>query len=1293
MLKKLLNKNNLIIMIIVLCLGILAIPNIVYATTYPLSDYLKETIAAWYVFIKYFCLAVMFIVFISLGIKAAVSSVAEEKSKFKEMIIYWIIGLILLFMLEDIIYAIIHVEQLIVDKLGEIGREIVGGSTSDQQVSLYESARTKAYEIKFSSGMLGLFMYIILVYYTFKFFVVYVKRYLNVMILILVSPIVMVMYTFRKVFQGKGGIIGRWFKELLYNVFIQVVHAATYSILVGFSLSLSDNVLSFIGAILTFLAFFFMFKLDGIIRKIFNFVGGKSTIEVRDYASVIKHPVESFEESKGYFKETLPQEIQSKADGLVEKLTPENISAVSVKFAHNFANEAKETMAALDGKRIKVSQEAIQKEQEKINHPKLPQKVLNTIQGVALGATQLAITGVETIAKKTKEKIKKLKEATKGAREELNQDFEVVKRFTKILKYHVVRKKIEEKAENEEEQPAEIQLEATVINLLETEFEEASELKLEITKNDATDMVAAAYRIYGPAVFIYQNISSCYMGMSVLASAKYEQKAISQKQIQDNTDKKIIRFPFGQLKRNKLNQKLKKGQRTFLKKKYKFKRFNRASIITITRNLNRRFVISNEYLSNIYQVGQMVVNGDAQVSGSYIPKGKTKIKRTSIKYTAKMKSDEMHQTTANIEFARYAPSQVKEEKPGEQKGKIIYFKPIQERKQQAQAIVQTYHDRVQDSIWAVLEGTATDAREMHTQRITTSVQTVRQRTSAAVVLQQMTDMGIASKINEDLYVVFSDQSITDSGEILQLDAQDEEYVTQGIIDSSITDLAIKYDIPLEKIDLIRNKGMQEEILQVLTEKGVVEYSEATSEDGQQNIIKSLEKRKRKIVREEKKEYVKNVMQKTAAKLFVQAVDTGDAVADKVSNVGTQVKDVVKNSKLVDNKFVKAIADSGYPELLNQIAQNAVQVEADRVKQELIDQVQAAVDATKEYVKTGKEVYGVSKEDFKRKGEQIKNDIQEGAKEFAEGVADTAEKIAKSALDAAIDPFRIAPRKGKRKGEEYASDEAFIFYIMGAVVSEGRYELPIGSRIYDAIKAAGGPTDEADLSAIPYYDPIKNGETIYIPKRSNDDMEKILEKCKPVVEKVIKDYIVENNISNIDSLKKLVHKKTILSKLQRALAEENITSNQIEELFEKRIKELKYIRESLKNATKDMRVVDKAKIVAQESENVEQDRKRQETGAKNSEEISLDNALKKLHELSDSESSESDSDSEDEPMEEQNQDILMNQLLMQLETQKEKVLVPARNEEGQQDGNSGKYAARRYLTMNPDDMMNKMLGRI
>ena len=1303
MLKKLLNKNNLIIMVIVLTICFLLIPSTVYAANYPLSDYLKQTVASWFVFIKYFCLAVMLIVFLALGLKAAFSGLAEDRANFKEMLIYWIIGIILLSMLEEIIYFIIQVEQNMVSKLREIGIAIAGDSVVEQQNSLYESVRTKAYEIRYTSGMFGLLMYMVLVYYTFKFFIIYVKRYLNVMILILVSPIVVILYTFRRVFQGKGGLIGRWVKEFLYNVFIQVVHAATYSILVGFSLSLSDNVLSFLGAVLTFLAFFFMFKLDGIIRKIFNFVGGKSTVEVRDYVSIIKHPVESFNDAKDYVKETLPQEIQSKKENLIESFNPQNLSAKGVKFANDFANEAKETVRALDGSQMDVSKEAIRREQEKIDNPNLPQKVLNTIQGVAIGAVKLAIDGVETIAKKTKERLKKIQEATKTAREELNQDFEMVKRFTKILRKHKVRKDIEEKAENKDEkeqQPEEV-LQGTVINLLPTEVEEASMIKLEIEKNDLPDMVVTAYRIYGPAVFIYQNVGSGYMGMSVLASAKYEQRAIDRKKVTD--DKKIIRFPYGQLKSSKLDQKLKNDQKTFLKKKYKFKRFNRGSIITITHSLNRRFVLNSEYLFNIYQVGQMIANGDIKVRGNYAPNGKNKVRKTSIKYIAKMEQSVEHQNTANIDLARYNPHDIRKEKvrvgnSTEQEGNIIYFKPIYERKQQAQDTVQTYHDRVQDSSWAVLGGTAEDVRGIQNQRITRSVQAVRQQTDAVTVLQQMTDMGAALRINENLYIAFSDESIENSEGMIQLDAQDEEYAIQEIIDSSITDLAIKYDTSLENIDLMHNTEMQDELINTLTEKGVVEYSEATDDKGKNDIIKSLERRKRKILRERNKNYVKGVMQKTAAKLLIQSVDTGDTVADKVAEVGTQIKEAVKDSKLVDNKFVRAIADSGYPELLNQIAKSAVRSEAERVKQELMDQVQAAVDTTKEYVKTGQELYGVSIDDVKRKGEQIKHNIVEGADRFAEGVADTAEHMVKAAIDAVVDPFKLSSsndrEKGRRKGEEYNSDDTFIFYIMGAVVNEGRYELPIGSRVYDAIKAAGGPTEEADLTAISYYDPIQNGETIYIPKRSDDDMEKILEKCKPVVEKVIKDYIVENNISNIESLKKLVHKKIILSKLKKSLSEENITEGQIESLYEERLKELKYIRDGLKDATKDMKVVETAKATAKKTEKIEQDRKRQENGAKNSEEISLDNALKRLHELSSSGSSASDIDStsEGETMEEHNQDVLMNELLMELEEQKEKVLVPARGE-GQQSENSGKYAARRHLTMNPDEMMDRILRRI
>lgn len=1330
MLKKLLNKNNLIIGIITLSLVILAIPNVVLADSYPLSDYLKETIAAWYVFIKYFCLAVMFVVFIALGIKAAFSGVAEDKAKFKEMLIFWIIGLILLLMLDRIIYAVIAIEQYIVEKLRTLGQDIVGESTVLQEKSLYESARTKAYEIKFSSGMLGLFMYIVLVYYTFKFFIIYIKRYLNVMILILVGPIVIVMYTFRRVFQGKGGLIGRWVKELLYNVFIQVVHAATYSILVGFSLRLSDNALSFLGAILTFVAFFFMSKLDGIIRKIFNFIGGKSTIQVRDYSSILKHPVDSFKDAKGYLTETLPQEMQGKAEQLAENFTPENVKKSTIRFANNFAHETKETMAALDAKRVKVSKEAIQKEQEKLDKPNLPQKILNTIQGLALGATQMAITGVETLAKKVKEQYQKLKEATKNARKELNQDFEMVKRFTRILKHHVVRKKIEKVAVEDEEVEEEVteekieyKLEATVINVLKSEAEEALELKTEINENkDDNDMVATAYKIYGPAIFIYQNISSSYIGISVLASAKYEEMTLKTTEKTSETKGKVIMFPYSQLakNRNKEEVEVNEGKKSASKKKYTFKRFNRASIITITRSLNRRLIMNSEYLSNIYQVGQMVANGDVQVKGSYIPKGYTRIKRTSIKYTAKMVSHNKHQAVANIELARYSSSKVKEMKLEEQKGQIIHFTSVRQRKQQAQVTVQNYHERVQDSNWAVLAGTATDVRQMHTQKVVSSVQAVRQQSSAAIALQQMADMGQALKINDDLYVTFSDKSVqsfvgvvqeeataklenvvSESGSMFakseKVVAKSEETTVQAVIDSSIIDVAMNLDVPLEQVDFKNDESVQESILTTLAQKGVVSYSEIKSETKKTEVITSLEERKEEIVKNDKDNYINSVMKKTAAKMFVNAVNTGDVVVDKVKDVGSKVYQAAINNEVINNDYTK---------LLGQIAKGAVQSEAERVKQELMDQVQKAVDTTKDYVNAGKELYGVSKDDFKKKGEQIK----QGAKDFAIGVEETAEKAAKAALDAAIDPFRIESKKDKRKPQKkgkdkYDSDDVFIFYILGAVVNEGRYELPIGSKVYDAIKVAGGPTEDADLTAISYYDPIRNGETIYIPKRSNDDVEKILEKCRPVVEKTIKDYIVENNISNIESLKKLVHKKTILSKIQRALAEEKISANQIENLFEERIKELKFIRDGLNNAAKDMEVVDKAEVIVQETESIKQDRKRQEAGARNAEEASLDEALKKLHELSNPESSGESSESYEETSEETGQDALMNQLLMQLEEQKEKVLVSAENRDQKQqlkaleledtegEENSEKYAARRNFTRDPDEMMNRMLGRL
>ncbi len=58
----------------------------------------------------------------------------------------------------------------------------------------------------------------------------------------------------------------------------------------------------------------------------------------------------------------------------------------------------------------------------------------------------------------------------------------------------------------------------------------------------------------------------------------------------------------------------------------------------------------------------------------------------------------------------------------------------------------------------------------------------------------------------------------------------------------------------------------------------------------------------------------------------------------------------------------------------------------------------------------------------------------------------------------------------------------IIHIEGAVKKPGIYELPYGSRIYQAIRLAGDTTAEADTRNINFAETISDGEKIVIPSR-------------------------------------------------------------------------------------------------------------------------------------------------------------------------------------------------------------------
>jgi competence protein ComEA len=56
------------------------------------------------------------------------------------------------------------------------------------------------------------------------------------------------------------------------------------------------------------------------------------------------------------------------------------------------------------------------------------------------------------------------------------------------------------------------------------------------------------------------------------------------------------------------------------------------------------------------------------------------------------------------------------------------------------------------------------------------------------------------------------------------------------------------------------------------------------------------------------------------------------------------------------------------------------------------------------------------------------------------------------------------------------------HVAGAVNRPGLYELPQGSRVDDAVKAAGGATADADLDSLNLAAKVRDGDKVLVPKK-------------------------------------------------------------------------------------------------------------------------------------------------------------------------------------------------------------------
>ena len=229
------------------------------------------------------------------AILASLESAGARKATYKERAKDWLRALFETVLVLIYMVGILQLHTWLIDFLADVADSSMTNLAGNyiqtdmgQNYTIMETIRTRAYAFKFSVGFPASIMYIVLIWYTIKFFLMYVKRFLVLFFLSVLGPILMVYDLIMKTIKGKSEIRMDWIKEYTFNVLIQAVHAFVYVIFIPISYNLASQ--SIIGFIIMFMLLKFLLEADGIIRQIFNIRGARrhSTLDNVTKKSTLK---------------------------------------------------------------------------------------------------------------------------------------------------------------------------------------------------------------------------------------------------------------------------------------------------------------------------------------------------------------------------------------------------------------------------------------------------------------------------------------------------------------------------------------------------------------------------------------------------------------------------------------------------------------------------------------------------------------------------------------------------------------------------------------------------------------------------------------------------------------------------------------------------------------------------------------------------------------------------------------------------------------------------------------------
>lgn len=223
----------------------------------------RGAVAKWYYILRLISAAILLVILIYVGIRMALSTIASEQAKYKQMITDWVVSLALLFVLHYIIIFAITVNSSLVNALAAASEDCTGDMMS------------KIVGMMFWPGIEGLFAAIVYAVYvgqTFSFFLLYMKRMIMVGFLIMIAPLITITYSIDKIGDGKAQALNAWLKELVYNILIQPFHCVIFmAFFDAIAKMIGEKPFSIGAYIFAIVVMQFMKKAEEILRKIFHF--------------------------------------------------------------------------------------------------------------------------------------------------------------------------------------------------------------------------------------------------------------------------------------------------------------------------------------------------------------------------------------------------------------------------------------------------------------------------------------------------------------------------------------------------------------------------------------------------------------------------------------------------------------------------------------------------------------------------------------------------------------------------------------------------------------------------------------------------------------------------------------------------------------------------------------------------------------------------------------------------------------------------------------------------------------